>query len=139
MLGVNLHIASPDGYQLPHHVLQQATQAARHSAQLRLFSNPADAVAGVDAVYTDTWTSMGKEAEADVRRRMFADFQVNDALMALAMPGAFFMHCLPAHCGEEVTTGVFESPSSIVFDQAENRLHAQKALLVMLLAPQAAL
>jgi ornithine carbamoyltransferase len=81
---------------------------------------------------------MGKEAEADVRRRVFAAYQVNDALMSLAKPGALFMHCLPAHCGEEVTTRVFESPASIVFDQAENRLHAQKALLVMMLAPQAA-
>jgi ornithine carbamoyltransferase len=139
VLGVNLHVASPDGYQLPPHVLQHATQAARHGARLRLFSDPADAVAGVDAVYTDTWTSMGKEREADVRRRMFAAYQVNAGLMTLAGPGALFMHCLPAHCGEEVSTEVFESPASVVFDQAENRLHAQKALLLMLLVPQAAL
>jgi ornithine carbamoyltransferase len=139
MLGLNLHIASPEGYQLPSHVLRQAAGAARHGAQLRLFNRPADAVAGVDAVYTDTWTSMGKEAEAGVRRRVFAAYQVNDALMSLAKPGALFMHCLPAHCGEEVTTEVFESAVSVVFDQAENRLHAQKALLVMLLAPQTAL
>ncbi|MEO8260672.1 MAG: ornithine carbamoyltransferase [Acidobacteriota bacterium] len=139
MLGMHLHIASPEGYRLPPHVLDQAVQSAGHGARLRLFDRPAEAVAGVDAVYTDTWTSMGKEAEAAVRRRVFAAYQVNDMLMALAKPGALFMHCLPAHCGEEVTTEVFESPVSIVFDQAENRLHAQKALLVMLLAPQAAL
>ena len=98
----------------------------------------ADAVAGADAVYTDTWTSMGQESEAAVRQRIFAPFQVNDELMSLAKPGALFMHCLPAHRGEEVTAEVFESDASVVFDQAENRLHSQKALLLMLLAPTAA-
>ena len=135
MLGVNVHIASPDGYTLPHAVVQQATAVARHGARLRLFSDPADAVADVDAVYTDTWTSMGQEAEAGVRRQAFAAYQVNEPLMALARPGALFMHCLPAHRGEEVTAEVFESPAAVVFDQAENRLHCQKALLLMLLAP----
>jgi ornithine carbamoyltransferase len=133
MLGVHLHVASPEAYQLPHQVVQQATGAARHGARLRLFVDPADAVAGVDAIYTDTWTSMGQEAEADIRRRAFEGYQVNDALMALARPGALFMHCLPAHRGEEVTGEVFESSASVVFDQAENRLHGQKALLLMLL------
>ena len=135
MLGVNVHVASPDGYQLPLAVVQQATGVARHGARLRLFTDASDAVAGVDAVYTDTWTSMGQEAEADVRRAMFAAYQVNDALMARAKPDALFMHCLPAHRGEEVTAEVFESPAAVVFDQAENRLHCQKALLLMLLAP----
>ncbi len=137
MLGVHLHVASPEAYQLPHAVVQQATGVSRHGARLRLFSDPTDAVAGVDAIYTDTWTSMGQEAEADSRRRAFAAYQVNDALMALARPGALFMHCLPAHRGEEVTAEVFESAASVVFDQAENRLHGQKALLLMLLAPAA--
>jgi ornithine carbamoyltransferase len=91
-------------------------------------------VVGADAIYTDTWTSMGQEAEAQTRRQIFAPYQVNEALMSLAKPGALFMHCLPAHRGEEVTADVFESPASIVFDQAENRLHCQKALLLMLLA-----
>jgi len=135
MLGVNVHVASPEAYQLPHTVVQQATGRARHGARLRLFSDAADAVAGADAVYTDTWTSMGQEEEADERRAVFASYQVNEDLMGLAKPGAFFMHCLPAHRGEEVTAEVFESESSIVFDQAENRLHGQKALLLMLLAP----
>jgi ornithine carbamoyltransferase len=135
MLGVHMHVASPAPYQLPHVVVQQATSAARHGARLRLFTNPADAVAGADAVYTDTWTSMGQEREADVRRRIFAPYQVDRALMALAKPGALFLHCLPAHRGEEVTAEVFESEASVVFDQAENRLHGQKALLLMLLAP----
>jgi ornithine carbamoyltransferase len=137
MLGVNLHVASPEGYHLPYAVVQRSTNVARHGARLRLFVDPADAVAGVDAVYTDTWTSMGKEGEADVRRRALAGYQVNADLMALAKPGAFFMHCLPAHRGEEVSADVLESAASIVFDQAENRLHAQKALLLMLLAPEA--
>src|SRR5262249_26945947 len=136
-LGVNLHVASPAAYQLPEPVVQRATKELRHGARLRLFSNPQEAVDGADAVYTDTWTSMGKEAETSTRRQIFATFQVTTALMALAKPGAFFMHCLPAHRGEEVATEVFESPVSIVFEQAENRLHVQKALLLMLLAPEA--
>jgi len=139
MLGVHVHIASPEPYQLPHAVVQQATSVARHGARLRLFTEAADAVAGVDAVYTDTWTSMGQEDEAEVRRRVFAPYQVNDELMSLARPGALFMHCLPAHRGEEVTADVFESDASVVFDQAENRLHGQKALLLMMLAPSAAM
>jgi ornithine carbamoyltransferase len=135
MLGVHVHVASPEAYQLPHAVVQQATSRARHGARLRLFHDAADAVAGVDVVYTDTWTSMGQEKEAEIRRSIFAPYQVNEELMALARPGALFMHCLPAHRGEEVTAEVFESEASVVFDQAENRLHGQKALLLMLLAP----
>jgi ornithine carbamoyltransferase len=133
MLGVHVHVASPEPYQLPHAVVQQATAVARHGARLRLFSDAADAVAGADAVYTDTWTSMGQEGETDIRRRMFTGYQVNDELMSLARPGALFMHCLPAHRGAEVTAEVIESDVSVVFDQAENRLHGQKALLLMLL------
>jgi ornithine carbamoyltransferase len=139
MLGVHVHVASPEPYQLPHAVVQQATTVARFGARLRLFTDAPDAVAGADAVYTDTWTSMGQELEAAIRRRVFAAYQVNDELMSLARPGALFMHCLPAHRGEEVTADVFESDVSVVFDQAENRLHGQKALLLMLLAPTAGL
>jgi ornithine carbamoyltransferase len=138
MAGAHVHVASPDGYQLPDAVVHQATSVARYGARLRLFVDAADAVAGADAVYTDTWTSMGQEHEAELRRRVFAPYQVNDALMTLAKPEALFMHCLPAHRGEEVTEEVFESAASIVFDQAENRLHCQKALLLMLLAPASA-
>jgi len=129
MLGVHVHIASPEPYQLPHAVVQQATSIARHGARLRLFTDAADAVAGADAIYTDTWTSMGQESEADIRRRVFANYQVNEDLMSLAKPGALFMHCLPAHRGEEVTDEVIDGPHSVVFDEAENRLHAQKAVL----------
>jgi ornithine carbamoyltransferase len=138
-LGVHVHIASPEPYQLPHAVVQQATSVARHGARLRLFTEAADAVVGADAVYTDTWTSMGQEAQAALRRRVFAGYQVNEELMSLAKPGALFMHCLPAHRGEEVTEDVLESDVSVVFDQAENRLHCQKALLLMLLAPTSSL
>ena len=137
MLGVHVHVASPEPYQLPHAVVQQATSVARHGARLRLFTEAADAVAGADAIYTDTWTSMGQEKEGELRRGIFAPYQVNDELMSLAKPGALFLHCLPAHRGEEVTADVFESDASVVFDQAENRLHGQKALLLMLLAPAA--
>jgi len=96
--------------------------------------DPQDAVRGADAVYTDVWASMGEEQEAENRKGIFAPYQVNGALMTLAAPDALFMHCLPAHRGEEVTAEVLESPASVVFDQAENRLHTQKALLEALLA-----
>jgi ornithine carbamoyltransferase len=137
-LGINIHVASPEGYALPDWAVQQAAVASRYGARLRIFTDAVDAVNGVDAVYTDTWTSMGQEAEVAVRRKVFEPYQVNDALMSHAKPGALFMHCLPAHRGEEVTEEVIESAASVVFDQAENRLHVQKALLSMLLAgPQA--
>jgi ornithine carbamoyltransferase len=133
MLGVPVHIASPSGYELPESVVEEAARVAREGAEVRLFTDPAKAVAGVDAVYTDVWTSMGQEAEAAERRTIFAKYQVNDRLMAKASGDACFMHCLPAHRGEEVTADVFESEASVVFDQAENRLHVQKALLLMML------
>jgi ornithine carbamoyltransferase len=137
VLGAHVHVASPEGYQLPLKVAHQANSVAQHGARLRLFTDPADAVVGADAVYTDTWISMGREDEAETRRQIFMPYQVNDALMSLAKPSALFMHCLPAHRGEEVTSDVIESSASIVFDQAENRLHCQKALLLMLLgSPQ---
>lgn len=130
MLGMHVHVASPEGYQLPAGTVQQAAAASRHGARLRLFTDADDAVAGADAVYTDTWTSMGQETEAAARRLVFAPYQVNDSLMSQAKPGALFMHCLPAHRGEEVTADVFESASSVVFDQAENRLHADRKSVV---------
>jgi ornithine carbamoyltransferase len=136
MLGINVHLASPKGYTLSETVIESARQVARHGASVRQFIEPEDAVRGAIAVYTDVWTSMGQEAEAAERRRIFARYQVTSALMERAGRGARFMHCLPAHRGEEVTADVFESPASVVFDQAENRLHTQKALLLMLLAPQ---
>jgi ornithine carbamoyltransferase len=132
MLGVSVHVASPQGYELPQRVVETAGRVARGGALVRRFDDPRDAIAGVDAVYTDVWTSMGEEEEAGERRRVFAPYQVNAELMGRAAPGALFMHCLPAHRGEEVTSGVIDSAASVVFDQAENRLHTQKALLAML-------
>ena len=133
MAGVTVHVATPKGYELPQHVIDEASRVARGGAEIRSFSDPREAVAGVDAVYTDVWASMGEEEEADARRLIFAPYQVNRELMSRAAPGALFMHCLPAHRDDEVTAEVIESPTSVVFDQAENRLHTQKALLLMLL------
>src|SRR5687767_15398237 len=133
MAGVTMHIASPEGYELPDSVIAEAASIARGGARVRRFSDPREAVEGVDAVYTDVWASMGEENEAAQRSVIFAPYQVNRDLMAAAARDALFMHCLPAHRGDEVTAEVIESSSSVVFDQAENRLHTQKALLVMLL------
>jgi ornithine carbamoyltransferase len=133
LMGINLRLASPEGYDLPDAIVDEAQRVAQHGATIRRCRDPLEAVAGVDAVYTDVWASMGQESEAAARQVIFAPYQVNASLMASAAPGALFMHCLPAHRGEEVTGEVIESPTSTVFDQAENRLHAQKALLLMLL------
>jgi ornithine carbamoyltransferase len=133
MMGVTLHVASPAGYELPDHVIEAAARIARDGAEVRRFGDPRQAVAGVDAVYTDVWTSMGEEAEADERRHTFAPYQVNSSLMSAASSNALFMHCLPAHRGEEVASEVIDSTASVVFDQAENRLHTQKALLQLLI------
>jgi ornithine carbamoyltransferase len=132
MLGITLHVASPAGYELPDKVVNEAARVAKDGAIVRRFSDPRRAVAGVDAVYTDVWTSMGEESEAAKRRPIFAPYQVTADLMAGADRHALFMHCLPAHRGEEVTSEVIDSSASVVFDQAENRLHTQKALLSML-------
>ena len=133
LVGVSLHVASPRGYELPEPVVRAATRVAGDGAQIRLFNDPREAVEGADAVYTDVWTSMGQERETDRRKQIFSNYQVNTDLMAAAAPDALFMHCLPAHRDEEVTSEVLDSPASVVFDQAENRLHTQKALLLMLL------
>ena len=132
MLGINVRIASPEGFELPSGVDADVGRVARNGAELTRFRDPLAAVKDVDAIYTDVWTSMGREAEVAVRRRLFVPYQVNDTLMSHAKPDACFLHCLPAHRGEEVTDSVMDSDASIVFDQAENRLHTQKALLVML-------
>jgi ornithine carbamoyltransferase len=134
MLGVNIRVASPKGYELPAAVVDAARAVARHGATIEVTNNVRKAVTGADAVYTDVWASMGQENQADKRSKIFAPFQVNDALMADAGPGALFMHCLPAHRGLEVTDSVMDAPSSVVFDQAENRLHTQKALLALLMS-----
>jgi ornithine carbamoyltransferase len=134
-LGAHFSIASPQGYELKPEVVTLGQGFARASgAHITLTHDPREAVKDADAVYTDTWTSMGQEAEAAVRRQHFAGFQVNDELLALARPDAIVLHCLPAHRGEEITDAVMDGPRSVVFPQAENRMHAQKAILVYLLA-----
>ncbi len=135
MLGGTIRIASPEGFALASSIVAGVNdRASRNGAELVLTSNPADAVRGADAIYTDVWTSMGQEDETTARRRIFSPYQVNAALMAQAASRAIFMHCLPAHRGDEVTDEVIDSKASVVFDQAENRLHTQKALLAMLVS-----
>jgi len=134
-LGVHLRIATPPNYAPDRDVLQDSKRVAKETrAKIELVTDPREAVAGVDAVYTDSWTSMGFEAEQNVRNSVFAPYQVNAALMALAAPNAFFMHCLPAHRGGEVTSDVLDGPQSVVLDQSENRMYVQKAILHTLLS-----
>jgi ornithine carbamoyltransferase len=133
MLGAHVHVATPKGFELPDEVVDQAAEVSQQGAGLTEFTDPKAAVRDVDAIYTSVWTSMGQEVEYAVRKMSFKRYQVNEAMMALAKPNALFMHCLPAHRGEEVSDDVIESPISVVFDQAENRLHAQKALLIAML------
>lgn len=133
-LGVTTAVACPPDYRPDPDILAHAERiAAETDAGIMITSSPAEAVGGADAVYTDVWTSMGQEHETARRRPAFAPYQVNQALMAQADGGAVFMHCLPVHRGEEVTAEVIDGPQSVVFDQAENRLHVQKALILTLL------
>jgi ornithine carbamoyltransferase len=132
MLGATVRVASPKGYELPDSVRQAIGQRASLGGTLDVSNDPEQAVRSADAVYTDVWTSMGQESEAEDRLAIFAPFRVDAELMAQAADGALFMHCLPAHRGEEVTDDVIDSDASVVFDQSENRLHAQKALLALL-------
>lgn len=134
MLGGTMRVASPRAFTFPDVVRQSIERCATNGGRLELTTDPGAAVSGADAVYTDVWTSMGQEAEAASRRRTFQKYQVNAGLMMKAAPGALFMHCLPAHRGDEVTDEVIDSKASVVFDQAENRLHTQKALLAMLVS-----
>jgi ornithine carbamoyltransferase len=133
-LGSTIHLATPDGYGPDPQILADAQEIAQETgATIELFQDPSEAVQGADAVYTDTWISMGQEKESEERLEIFAPFQVNDELMSQAEPHATFMHCLPAYRGKEVTKDVIDSSRSVVFDQAENRLHVQKSILSLLL------
>jgi ornithine carbamoyltransferase len=133
-LGSSISVATPRGYEPESQILADARELAQETgARIELFADPYEAASGADAIYTDTWTSMGHEREAKEREAVFTPYQVNGELMAQAAPHAVFMHCLPAHRGEEVTDAVIDSPQSIVFDQAENRMHIQKAILLLLL------
>ena len=132
--GMHVRVASPAGYAPDATVVSDATAlAATSGGSITLFTDPADAVAGVDVVVTDTWVSMGKEDEKTERIAQFGGYRVDGGLMALAASDALFLHCLPADRGYEVTADVIDGPQSVVWDEAENRLHAQKALMVWLL------
>jgi ornithine carbamoyltransferase len=132
--GLTLRVATPPGYEPLPRARARAAEAARHtSASIEIGNDPVEAVRGADAVYTDVWTSMGQEQEYERRRRAFQGYQVNASLLAHAKADAIVMHDLPAHRGEEITDEVIDGPQSAVFDQAENRLHVQKAVLRWLL------
>jgi ornithine carbamoyltransferase len=133
-VGAHVRVATPEGYEPDAGVVIEARRAAQETkGKIEILRAPEEAVAGAQAVYTDVWASMGQESEAAARERIFSPYQVNEALFALAAPDAVFSHCLPAHRGLEVTDAVLDSPRSIVYDQAENRLHVQKAILYTLL------
>ena len=135
LLGMDFCITGPRGYELPPGVWALGKQlAAASGSQLLATYDPHEAVAGADVIYTDAWASMGQESEAEERARIFAPYQVNKTLVAEAKPDVIAMHCLPAHRGQEITDAICDGPHSVLWDQAENRMHAQKAILVQLLA-----
>lgn len=135
LVGMNISAVCPHGYEPDANVMTQAKKNAEKSgAKLELLTDPKKAVAGADVIYTDVWASMGQEKEAKQRMRAFKGYQINAQLLKLAKPNVIVMHCLPAHRGQEITDEVIDGPRSVVLDQAENRMHAQKALLVSLLA-----
>jgi ornithine carbamoyltransferase len=136
VLGLELRLATPRTHRPAHRIRRQAERLAQSSgARLSWSEDPVEAVRGAQFVYTDVWASMGQEEEAELRRRIFRPYQLNARLLSHA-PEAWVLHCLPAHRGEEITDEVLDGPRSIVFDQAENRLHAQKAILERLLGPR---
>ncbi|MGA7622368.1 MAG: ornithine carbamoyltransferase [Candidatus Acidiferrales bacterium] len=131
--GVHLRIATPTGYEPDANIVAEAKRVARETrGKIEILHSPEEAVAGVQAIYTDVWTSMGQESESAAREAAFAGYQVNAELFSHAAPDAIFMHCLPAHRGSEVSADIMDSPRSIVFEQAENRLHVQKAIVLTL-------
>jgi ornithine carbamoyltransferase len=133
-VGAHIRVATPDGYDPSPEIVSEAKRMARETkGKIELFHSPEEAVAGAQAIYTDVWTSMGQEEESKVREAAFSGYQVNEEMFTGAAADAIFMHCLPAHRGSEVSAGLMESPRSIVFEQAENRLHVQKAILLTLL------
>jgi ornithine carbamoyltransferase len=134
LLGSHVRVATPKGYEPSLEIVCAANELARETgAKLDVLTDPSRAVTGADAVYTDAWASMGQEHESDLRTPIFQPYQVNEKLMSKAASHAVFMHCLPAHRGQEVTNDVMDSAQSVIFDQAEGRLHVQKAILMLLL------
>jgi ornithine carbamoyltransferase len=135
LMGMDFAIANPPGYDLPEDVWDEGeTLAAQTGSQLLATHDPAEAAAEADVVYTDVWASMGQEEESEERAQIFRPYQLNDALLQHACPDVIAMHCLPAHRGQEITDEVCDGPHSVLWDQAENRMHAQKAILVKLMA-----
>lgn len=130
-LGVNISIATPEGYEPKKEIVEKAIKES--NSKIEILRDPVEAVKGADAIYTDTWTSMGQEHEREIRVKIFRPYQVNKSLMEKTGKKTYFMHCLPAHRGEEVTDEVIDSEYSLVFDEAENRLHVQKAIMYILM------
>lgn len=136
-VGMNMVCACPQGYQPDPHILAEAQEDASHTGcSITVEEDVMKAVKGADVLYTDTWASMGQEEEHDARKKIFVPYQINAELLAAARPEAIVMHCLPAYRGEEITDDVIEGPQSVVFDQAENRLHVQKAIMALLMSDE---
>jgi ornithine carbamoyltransferase len=135
LLGAHVTVVTPPGYEPKGDATAWSTaRAAKTGGSIVVTNDPIEGVRGADVIYTDVWASMGQEAEAEARKRLFLPYQVNEAMVERAKPDVTFMHCLPAHRGEEVTAGVIDSPRAVVFQEAENRLHAQKAIMLELMA-----
>jgi len=133
-VGMNMNVATPKGYEPDNKVLKEAKVIAKkNKVSINLFVQPQEAAKGAGVIYTDVWASMGQEKEAALRKKIFKAFQINSKLVKLAKKGVLVMHCLPAHRGDEITDEVIDSSNSVVFDQAENRMHVQKAILIKLL------
>ena len=134
MAGMDMAVATPEGYECASEIVEEAKEIAKKTgAVITITNDPIEAISGSDAVYTDTWVSMGQEAEKAERIKIFRPYQIDKTLFSNAKEDAIFMHCLPAYRGLEVTEDVIDSPSSVIFDEAENRLHAQKAIMTMLM------
>jgi len=138
LMGMNLYMACPEGYEPQQQIVACASDLARQSGGcIRIFEDPAETVSSANIIYTDVWISMGQEKEAEEKRRIFSDFQINKKLVDMAQPNVLIMHCLPAHRGEEITDDILEGPNAVIFDQAENRLHVQKAIVETLIMENA--
>jgi len=133
-LPMNLVLGTPEGFEPDKEILSMAKKSG--ISQIELYHNPKMAAKSADVIYTDVWASMGQEKEREIRREIFKEYQIDDDLLKLADDEAIVMHCLPAHRGEEITDSVLDGPHSVVFDQAENRLHVQKAIMVKLLSKE---
>ncbi len=133
LYGIKIRVASPKGYEPAQHIIEKATAIAKDGYAIEIFNDAKTGVEGTDVIYTDVWASMGQESEHEARLKLFKDFQVNSGLLQAAKDDAIVLHCLPAHRGEEITDEVIDGPHAVVLDEAENRLHTEKALLVKLL------